>query len=156
MLGHFIEEHEHAIKQVRRRPKREPKLRTAGRFHDLQVIFDRLNAERFEGKLDARITWGPGSRPPAGHRRKSIKMGSFAVDERIIRIHPALDRADVPAYFVAWIVFHEMLHGKYESTRIGPRRCYHTPDFHAEERSFSDYERASAWERAHIDTLLVG
>ena len=63
-------------------------------------------------RCEARITWGPVA--ARGKRRRSIKMGSFAVEDRIIRIHPALDQECVPDYFVAWIVFHEMLHGKHE------------------------------------------
>lgn len=153
LLGDYIERNQHVIKQQPRR-RRVVKLRTRGRFHDLQKIFEQLNTDSFGGTLDAKITWGPAVRRRG--RRKSIKMGSFAVEDRIIRIHPALDRADVPEYFVAWIVFHEMLHGKHEATRVGARRCYHTKAFAAEERSFHDYERAVAWERAHIDSLLVG
>ena len=37
-------------------------------------------------------------------------MGSYSVEDRLIRIHPTLDRPDVPRYYVAWIVYHEMLH----------------------------------------------
>ena len=75
-------------------------------------------------------------------------MGSFAVEDRVIRIHPALDQACVPDYFVAWIVFHEMLHGKHEVKRENGRRRFHTPEFLEEERQFPDYDRACAWEKA--------
>ncbi|HSY39460.1 MAG TPA: hypothetical protein VLA79_08025, partial [Polyangia bacterium] len=114
LLGEFIEQHQHIIRQQERRP-RHLTVRTAGRHHDLQAIFDRLNGERFGGALDARITWGPVA--SQRQRRRSIKMGSFAVEDRVIRIHPALDQACVPDYFVVWIVFHEMLHGKHEVKR---------------------------------------
>jgi predicted metal-dependent hydrolase len=83
-------------------------------------------------------------------------MGSFAVEDRIIRIHPALDQPGVPSYFVAWIVFHEMLHGKHEVRRKDGRRRFHTKEFLEEERTFSDYERAHAWEKANLDKLLRG
>jgi predicted metal-dependent hydrolase len=151
LLGDYIEAHQHIIRRQVRRP-RQVSLRTAGRHHDLQQIFDRLNAERFEGKLDARITWGPLTSPRS--RRRSIKMGSFAVEDRIIRIHPLLDQADVPSYFVTWIVFHEMLHGKHDVLREGRRRVFHPPAFVDEERTYPDYERATAWERANLDPLL--
>jgi hypothetical protein len=94
---------------------------------------------------------------PAGRRRRprrSIKMGSFSVEDRVIRIHPALDQTAVPRYFVAWIVFHEMLHGKHEVTRVGGRRCFHTKEFLADERTFQHYQRAFAWEKRNIDRLL--
>lgn len=151
LLGEYIEENQHIIRQQVRRP-RKLALRTVGKHHDLQDIFDRLNAERFEGKLEARITWGPVA--SRRRRRRSIKMGSFAVEDRVIRIHPALDQAGVPEYFVSWIVFHEMLHGKHEVLRKDGRRRFHTPEFLEEERTFSDYQRACAWEKANLDKLL--
>ncbi len=149
-LAEFVERHKDIIRQQPRRP-RNVCLRTAGRCHDLQAIFARLNARYFGGKLDAKITWGPRS---VRRRRRSIKMGSFSVEDRIIRIHPALDRPGVPSYFVAWIVFHEMLHGKHEVLRVKGRRCFHPREFMDEERSFSEYQRACAWEKRNIDRLL--
>jgi len=151
LLGEFIEDNQHIIRRQTRRP-RNFNIRTAGRHHDLQQIFDRLNAERFAGTLEARITWGPVAQ--RRQRRRSIKMGSFAVEDRIIRIHPALDQECVPSYFVAWIVYHEMLHGKHEVQRENGRRRFHTEAFLAEERTFPDYERACAWEKQNLDRLL--
>jgi predicted metal-dependent hydrolase len=150
-IGAFIEEHQHVIRRQPRRVRRVV-LRTAGRAHDLQPIYDRLNRAYFGGTLEARITWG--TAPRRQRPRRSIKMGSFAVEDRIIRIHPVLDHPSVPEYFVAWIVFHEMLHGKYEVVRKGDRRCFHSKAFVAEERTFQDYEKACAWERANMDRLL--
>ena len=151
LLGDYIERHQHIIRQQKRRP-RQMHLRTDGRYHDLQAIFDRLNVAHFAGGLEARITWGPVT--SRGRRRRSIKMGSFAVEDRIIRIHPALDQDCVPDYFVAWIVFHEMLHGKHEVKRENGRRRFHSAAFLAEERTFPEYERACAWEKANLDRLL--
>jgi hypothetical protein len=151
VLGAHIEKNKDIIRSQPRRP-RQVTIRTAGRYHDLQALFDRLNGEYFDGKLEARITWGPSTN--RRRRRRSIKMGSFSVEDRIIRIHPALDQANVPSYFVAWIVFHEMLHGKHEVTRVGERRCFHTPEFLADEKTFSHYDRAYAWEKRNIDRLL--
>src|SRR5262245_50014811 len=151
LLGDYIERHQHIIRQQKRRP-RQMNLRTAGRYHDLQTIFDRLNAAHFAEALEARITWGPVT--ARGRRRRSIKMGSFAVEDRIIRIHPALDQECVPDYFVAWIVYHEMLHGKHEVRRENGRRRFHSPEFLEEERRFPDYDRACAWEKANLDRLL--
>ena len=152
-IGQFIDKNQHVIKRQPRQTRRVV-LRTAGRAHDLAVIFERLNREYFSGGLVARITWG--SAPRRERPRHSMKMGSFAVEDRLIRIHPALDDASVPGYFVAWIVFHEMLHGKYEVVRKGERRCFHSKEFVAEERTFRDYQRACAWERANMDRLLGG
>jgi hypothetical protein len=151
LLGEYIERNKHIIRMQPRRP-RQVTIRTSGRTHDLRQIFDELNAQYFDGKMEARITWGPSI--SRRRRRRSIKMGSFSVEDRMIRIHPALDSAAVPRYFVAWIVFHEMLHGKHEVTRVGGRRCFHTKEFLAEERTFQHYQRAYAWEKRNIDRLL--
>jgi len=151
LLGDYIERHQHIIRQQKRRP-RQMNLRTAGWHHDLQAIFERLNAAHFAGGLEARITWGPVT--ARGKRRRSIKMGSFAVEDRIIRIHPALDQDCVPDYFVAWIVYHEMLHGKHEVRRENGRRRFHSAAFLAEERQFPEYDRACAWEKQNLDRLL--
>lgn len=152
VIGDFIDKHQHVIAQQPRRTRRL-KVRTAGQVHELQSIFDRLNTEHFGGILQAQITWGPGFR----HRQRSqrsIKMGSFSVEDRVIRIHPILDQQNVPPYFIAWIVFHEMLHGKHQVVRRGGRRCFHSREFLAEERTFPDFQRASAWEKANIEHLL--
>lgn len=152
VLGEYIDSHQHIIKRQPRKA-RKINLRTAGAHHDLRAIFERLNAERFDRTLEARITWGPlAPRRP----RRSIKMGSFAVEDKIIRIHPVLDQADVPEFFVAWIVFHEMLHGKHDIVRRGRRRVFHSQSFVDEERSYPDYVRATAWERKNLDRLLGG
>jgi hypothetical protein len=151
-LGDYIDRHQNVIKRQERKP-RQITVRTAGCHHDLQAMFDALNAAHFNTELQARITWGPVT---ARKARRSIKMGSFAVEDRIIRIHPALDQADVPDFFVRWIVFHEMLHGRHDIVRRGPRRIFHTEAFLAEERSYPDFERASAWEKANLDRLLGG
>lgn len=82
-------------------------------------------------------------------------MGSYSVEDKLIRIHPSLDRPFVPRYFVAWIVYHEMLHQKHDIPVVDGRRQFHTPAFLAEERLFDEFERAQQWERVHLNRLLV-
>jgi hypothetical protein len=36
------------------------------------------------------------------------------------------------------------------------RRCFHTREFVAEEKTFAHYDRAYAWEKRNIDRLLGG
>ncbi|MEO7734590.1 MAG: hypothetical protein ABIY55_26780, partial [Kofleriaceae bacterium] len=107
ILGDFIDANSD---HVRGRGRRAPAqlIFTAGEHHDLRSIYDEVNARYFENKIDAAITWGQKVGRP--RRRNSIKMGSYSVEDRLIRIHRSLDRAFVPRFFVAWIVFHEMLH----------------------------------------------
>ena len=135
--------------QMRRRMRLEPE----GQHHDLGRIFERLNVRYFANRINAAITYGPA--PRVAGPRKSIKMGSYSADSKVIRIHPALDQPVVPRYFVEWIVFHEMLHHVYRVRRgENGRRCVHPPEFMAHEKRFHDYRRAQAWEDENLDLLL--
>ena len=133
-------------------PRAEAELETRGRVHDLAEIFRAINARQFGGRIDARIGW---SRRAPGGRRRSIKMGVYFHDQRVIRIHPALDDERVPRYFVEMVVFHEMLHQVFPpAVAESGRRTVHGREFREAERRFPAYERAREWERAHLHVLL--
>jgi hypothetical protein len=152
ILGDFIDAN---AGHVRGRARRTPTqvIFTAGEHHDLRAIFDELNARYFGNRIDAAITWGARSGRP--RRRNSIKMGSYSVEDRLIRIHRSLDRAFVPRFFVAWIVFHEMLHQVHDIRVKNGRREFHSKEFLADEAGFELYEQAKLWERRHLDALLT-
>jgi hypothetical protein len=126
-------------------------LQPRGRAHDLQAIFDRLNAEEFDGLIQARIGWGA---VRGGRRRRTVKTGVYLHDARVIRIHPTLDRLEVPAFYVAAVVFHEMLHQAVPVKETGRRRVVHGREFRVRERAYRDHERARAWEALHLSLLL--
>ncbi len=132
-------------------PPRPLRLRQAGRYFHLGRVFAEINARYFEGKVSARITWGQ-----AGKRgwRRTIKLGSYTRDERIIRIHPALDRAFVPRFFLESVVHHEMVHALVEAPLVSGRRRHHGADFRRLERTFADHARALAWEKLNLNRLL--
>jgi hypothetical protein len=134
-------------------PGRGGALVARGRVHDLRQLFDRENEVRFAGAVRARIGWG---RAPPGARRRSIKTGVYLHEQRVIRIHPALDRPEVPAYYVRAVVFHEMLHQVVPVVEGRGRRVVHSADFRRRERAHPDFARARAWERAHLHLLLGG
>lgn len=155
-LGSYIDANQGRIRRGRRSRSATVKLETLGQSHDLQDLFNELNGRYFDHTIDARITWGRRPLPGAKKRRRnSIKMGSYSVEDRLIRIHPSLDRPFVPRYFVSWIVYHEMLHQKHDIPVVDGRRQFHTPAFLAEERLFEEFERAQQWERVHLNRLLV-
>ena len=130
---------------------RADRLLALGRVHDLQAIFDRLNAAHFEGRIEARIGWGP---VRLGRRRRTVKTGVYVQDARIIRIHPTLDRLEVPEFYVAAVVFHEMLHQAVPAREVNGRRVVHGPEFRRHERAYPDHARARAWEDRHLTLLL--
>ena len=152
VLGDFIDANtDHVRGRTRRAPAQV--IYTAGEQHDLRQIFDELNAQYFENRIEAAITWG--ARLGRARRRNSIKMGSYSVEDRLIRIHRALDRPFVPRFFVAWIVFHEMLHQVHDIRVINGRREFHSKEFMADEAQFGEFPEAKRWERANIDALLM-
>jgi predicted metal-dependent hydrolase len=153
VLNEFIDKNQDKIKSSPVRARRKPVLCTEGRFYDLQEIFDDLNRRYFEGALDITITWGRKTRKRA-RRHRSIKMGSYSVEDKLIRIHPALDRSFVPRYFIESVVYHEMLHHIHPIPVKGGRRQFHTAEFKEQEKRFHQYQKAKRWERANIDRLL--
>jgi hypothetical protein len=130
---------------------RADRLQPRGRAHDLQEMFDRLNEEHFGGAIEARIGWGP---VRAGRRRRTVKTGVYVQDARIIRIHPTLDRPEVPDFYVAAVVFHEMLHQAVPAREANGRRIVHGADFRRRERAYPDHARARAWEERNLSLLL--
>lgn len=152
VLGDFIDANQEV---VRGRARKSPTqvILTAGDHHDLRTIFDELNLRYFDGKIDAAITWGARTGRP--RRRHSIKMGSYSVEERLIRLHRSLDRAFVPRFFVEWIVFHEMLHQVHDIKVKNGRREFHSKAFLDDEARFEHYDEARVWERTHLDALLT-
>lgn len=162
IVGQYIDQNGHRIRASR--PVSTP-LVTQGRTHDLLALFRKLNHQYFGDTVDALITWG--RRVRVRRPRRTIKLGSYSAIERLIRIHPVLDQPWVPRYFVSYIVYHEMLHHVIPASRgvsrdgsgsgrrlSGGRRTQHPPEFVARERVFRYYDRAIAWEKAHVGRLL--
>lgn len=151
VVGEFIEQNLHRIRASRKAPGQ---LRTAGLAHDLDAILHDVNTRYFSGTVsDVLITWGRNTKPRA-NKRVSIKLGSYSAVERLIRIHPVLDQRWVPRYFVAYIVYHELLHHLVPEVRVAGRSLLHPPEFLRREREFQKFSRAMAWEQKHIDRLL--
>jgi len=126
-------------------------LDPVGRCFDLQSIFNAMNEKHFQGGISARIGWG---RMPAKRRRRSIRLGVYDHQTREIRIHPSLDRPEVPRFFIEFIVFHEMLHQLFPSGAEGSRRIHHPRGFRDREKAFPHYAAALRWERENLSLLL--
>ncbi|RAL24936.1 hypothetical protein DL240_01630 [Lujinxingia litoralis] len=128
----------------------EERLQALGEHHDLQAMLDRWRA-RFpvEALNDIVITWGR-----YGRGRRSIRFGSFDFDRRLIRIHPVLDQAWVPDYFVEFVVYHELLHALFPPRQLANRRVVHTRSFREMEERFPRYAEAMAWEQRNLPRLL--
>lgn len=130
-------------------------LRPVGNVHDLGAIERAVRGEYLPHVDTVPITWG--RRPsPARRGRASftLRLGAYRSAPPLIRVHPVLDHAAVPEYFVAWVVFHELLHHVTPMPAGDGRRCLHGDEFRARERAFRDRERALTWERDELPRLL--
>ncbi len=133
--------------------QRQFEFPTEGRFFDLQAVFDKINARYFRNRLRGyAIMWG---RRRSERPKSYIVFGSIQEEDRIIRIHPLLDRQFVPPWYVEYVVYHEMLHAfvpdKYD--RAG-RRIVHHEGFLEKERKFWFYRRALDWEQENLGRFL--
>jgi hypothetical protein len=151
LVGRYIDDNGHRIRASR--PVLTP-LTTQGAAHDLYAAFQKVNDTYFGGNVDALITWGKRGRSRRDEPRRSIKLGSYSAVERLIRVHPVLDKKWVPRYFLAYIIYHEMLHHVIPSSHGNGRRMLHPPLFQSRERLFRDFDRALAWEKSHVGRLL--
>jgi hypothetical protein len=140
------------LHRVRRTPRTMPPLVTAGRAHDLTAVYADLHQRYFQGGLRVPITWGRGV---GRARRGGLTFGSYDPVLALIRIHPVLDRPDVPLYFLESVIYHEMLHHHMGGVpdRAG-RTVYHTRPFREAEARFPRHQEALAWEKANLPKLL--
>jgi hypothetical protein len=151
LVGRYIESN---TARLAPRSRKTP-LHTKGKHHDLLAIFDDINERYFDGSVNACVTWGKRSNQSRrDNPRRAIKLGSYSDGERLVRVHPSLDRTWVPRYFVAYIVYHEMLHHVIPASRGEKRTLRHPPEFVEREKQFRHFDRALAWERAHLARLL--
>ena len=153
ILRQYVRDHQHLLKPANRRRAPARVLQPRGRHFDLEAIYQALNRDYFDNRVQARITWG---RQPSRRPRRSIRFGVYNHKERLLRIHPLLDQAFVPRFVVENVVFHEMLHQLHPPQRINGRWSIHTPAFRHAERRFPHFERAEAWQRRHLARLLRG
>lgn len=153
-LDQYIHRNRRLIRQLPpvARQRRLP-LQAQGRVHHLRELLEEVGAELLPGAAaEVAIAWAPA--PRVRLPRRSIKLGSYSADTQIIRIHPALDQPEVPAYFVRWIIFHELLHHLFREDLKARRGRVHTPEFCERERAFPELQEAIEWERQHLDLLL--
>jgi hypothetical protein len=110
---------------------------TPGVYHDLGPSFDRVNGKYFDGGLTRpRLTW---SRTFTGR-----KFGHYDPIRDTVMVSSTLDHADVPAFLVDFVMYHELLHKNLGADWRNGRQAVHTPDFKAEERRFEQYAAAEA------------
>jgi len=110
----------------------------AGRYYDLDEVFESLNTRFFHG-LMARpvLTWS------THHARRML--GHYDAAHNTIVVSKVFDRACTPRAAVEYLVYHEMLHLKHPVRVKGGRRCVHSREFQADEKLFPGLAEAKAY-----------
>ena len=107
----------------------------AGQYHNLEEIFERLNAQFFDGLM---------GRPQLGWSRQRARgmLGHFDPSHNAIVISRIFDQAGVPLLALEYVVFHEMLHLRCPVNHSGARRRVHTREFREAEKEFPRLKEA--------------
>jgi hypothetical protein len=108
-----------------------------GAQHNLEEVFESLNATYFGGMM---------ARPALGWSavRSRTRLGHFDPSHNTIVISRIFDDPRTPRLALEYVMFHEMLHLQYPVDHRGARRCVHTPDFKAHEKTFPQFKEAKA------------
>lgn len=151
-LRAFIKENEGKIRRYAGpRSPRKVKITTQGKHADLSDSFQRLSRDFFESDNTCKITWGSRRKKK---RQKSVRLGSYSPETKIIRINRILDRRGVPGYVLDDVVYHEMLHHHLGTKRRNGRISYHHETFREMEKRFPHSDRAQLWIRRNLHRLL--
>lgn len=147
-LNNFIKSNKNLVRKHKKRPG---KIEPCGKCYELEPIFNRINRNFFNNETNAAITWGKRN----GRKAYSqIRLGSYSYADKLIRIHPALDKKWVPEFFIESIVYHEMLHAFFQVTQKNGRKQYHTHEFREYEKKYPKFEQARVWEKQNIHRLI--
>ncbi|MCC6625411.1 MAG: hypothetical protein IT385_29470 [Deltaproteobacteria bacterium] len=136
-----------------RAERRASTLDPVGVVHDLGAIAEAERARAFPDVAPIPIGWGRGTR---GRRLRSIRLASYEPTAQVIRVHPRLDDARVPAWFLGVVVFHEYLHHVLGvlPERAGDRWRMHTREFKRREAEHPLHGEAARWEAAHVAAIV--
>ncbi len=151
-IQNYIDNNTHTIRRPKPKAKRRVRIRTAGCHHDLGDLYQQVSQEYLARDPGLSITWG---RARALVRLpRSIRLGSFDPQRTLIRIHPFLDRAEVPGWVVQFIIYHEILHHLVPSTHERGRYVHHSPRFRELEQQHPDHDRYQNWKQHRLPELL--
>lgn len=116
------------------------RFQPVGRVYDLGKIFSRLNRIYFHGRL---------RRPHLGWtgRQARTLLGRYDPAPQAITISSFLDRQEVPAHVLEFVLFHEMLHMAHRGRLRRHRSHFHTSEFRRAEKRFRHHAAAEAYLR---------
>jgi hypothetical protein len=111
--------------------------RSLGQHFDLEIIFDKVNRNYFEGQMaKPNLVWN-----------KTLtyrKFGHYQPAKDTVMISISLDQATVPDYVVEFVMYHELLHKQLGITTSKGRQYAHTRAFRKAEARFLNHRQAEA------------
>ena len=128
----------------------EPISKEDGRY--IEVIFDRLNREYFDGKIKATVKWG---RDVKTQNKSGFRYGSYDENKKLIRVHPRLKQDFVPIYVLELTIYHEMCHQFAPSYKKNGSWQSHHPEFKKKEKEYRNFKDARNWEKNNWHKLLL-
>lgn len=129
------------------------KLYSSGNIYNLQKIYDKLNEEYFDGKLQLYITWFG----KANQRNRSrFTFGLYHDPLRLIKINRMLDSPSFPEYVVSYVVYHEMVHHVRPSYFDDDGQHHiHSKEFKEMEMQFKHYDLAQKWIKQNVANFFI-
>jgi predicted metal-dependent hydrolase len=149
IIDSYIRLHSRGIQAEKKR--KAMVLSSRGKVYDLKKILKELGEKYGLPTRGFKITW-TNSRLRRG--QQSVRLGSFIRDDRLIRVHPALDDPKIPKYFVEYIIYHELVHSQVKPEYHRHRINFHPADYYELEKKFEHYEKAREFERIFTDKWL--
>jgi hypothetical protein len=113
------------------------------RHHSLDSLAAEVHRTYFSKYPPLPVRWG---QQITRKKRRSIRLGSYNHITTEIRIHPLLDSAEIPAFFIQSVIHHEYLHHVLGAS--------HNRRFHREESKFRYHRESKEWIRRHLWLLL--
>jgi hypothetical protein len=119
---------------------------------DIDVMFERLNREYFNGKIQATVKWG---RDVKTQNKRGFRYGSYDENKKLIRLHPRLKQEFVPFYVLELTLYHEMCHQFAPSYKKNGLWQSHHPEFKKKEKEYRNFKDARNWEKNNWHKLLL-
>ncbi len=130
----------------------EGELNDQGSHHNLSNLYSKMHEQYFAHADRCRVTWFAKLR---NHPQRSITLGLYDATRQLIKVHCLLDRPEVPALFVEFVLYHEFLHSRCApSIDERERLRVHTSEFKRAEKRFLGYAECMHWRREHLWALV--
>ena len=123
------------IRKKRKERVKKDLVGSLGKHYDLKESFSRINKKYFESELQLpNLSWSK--------KRTKTRFGHHDEALYTIVISKTLDDPKVPRFLLDYIMYHEALHIRHKTQFKNGRRRMHTREFQADEKKFSQRERA--------------